>query len=426
MIRTCLVLVPHPDDEINIGGGFFHQLRENGIITTVVITTNGDYIPELAPIRIKEAFKAKEYLGYDNLLFLGYGDKYIGKHIYDTVENEVTMSHSGHTETYNIGGMQTYHFNKYGCQSSYNHFSYKNDIKELILDILPDLILCVDTDSHQEHRCLSLLFDEAMEEIIKNTNYSPFVLKKFAYLGVFCGSEDYFTPEVQETKPHYQGLENVNLSYPYNWSDRVRFQNDSSNYTLRFWTSSIFKALLSHRSQKAFLQFTSICNSDVCFWIRNTKNIVLKSKLVASSGNVKYLNDFKIVETDSITNFSEIIEPSYIKCWRTDIGDVRPSVMVTFEKSYSVSSILIYMLPFSNCRFIIVQLSNGYTIQKEYDGSYVFHINIPLQIDIKHVRFSFIPTDNNKPISLSEIEILENKIGTELTLNLVLSFRNIF
>ena len=73
------------------------------------------------------------------------------------------------------------------------------------------------------------------------------------------------------------------------------------------------------------------------------------------------------------------------------------------------------MLPFSNCRFIIVQLSNGYTIQKEYDGSYVFHINIPLQIDIKHVRFSFIPTDNNKPISLSEIEILENKIGSEFS-----------
>jgi LmbE family N-acetylglucosaminyl deacetylase len=42
-----LVLVPHPDDEINVAGNLFKWFKEAKAHVTVAIVTNGDYISAL-------------------------------------------------------------------------------------------------------------------------------------------------------------------------------------------------------------------------------------------------------------------------------------------------------------------------------------------------------------------------------------------
>ena len=59
-MKRCLIIVPHPDDEINVAGGIFDQLLDNDYDITVAFTTYGDYNPKLSKKRVKEAQKAKK------------------------------------------------------------------------------------------------------------------------------------------------------------------------------------------------------------------------------------------------------------------------------------------------------------------------------------------------------------------------------
>ena len=58
-----LVLVPHPDDEINVVGNLFKWFKEAKAHVTVAIVTNGDYISALTKKKTRRSFKCKAYLG---------------------------------------------------------------------------------------------------------------------------------------------------------------------------------------------------------------------------------------------------------------------------------------------------------------------------------------------------------------------------
>lgn len=187
-----LVLVPHPDDEINVAGNLFKWFKEAKAHVTVAIVTNGDYISALTKKRQEEALNAKRILGYENLVYLGYGDGYKGVHLYHNEGNTVVESVAGFSSTYNVSNeCPAFHYTKYNEQTAYTRNHLKSDLKDLILDVIADLIVCVDNDKHPEHRCLSLIFDEVMGEIIKVQNYRPYVLKAFAYIGVYDSVRDF-------------------------------------------------------------------------------------------------------------------------------------------------------------------------------------------------------------------------------------------
>lgn len=173
MQKKCLVLVPHPDDEINIAGSLFELLKQNNIITYVAMLSYGDYFPAMASVRVKEALTAKKILGYDTLFLLGYGDDYENVHIYDAEGCREVKSHSGHSETFDVSGLKTYHRQKAGVQCRYTRVNLKNDIKSLLIDLKADMVLCVDVDNHPDHKALSLLFDEVMGEILKTQIIDP-------------------------------------------------------------------------------------------------------------------------------------------------------------------------------------------------------------------------------------------------------------
>lgn len=409
MIKKCLIIVPHPDDEINVAGGLFRQLEESEINVTVAICTNGDYIPQNADVRIRETLKAKKILRYDNLVILGYGDDYKKNHIYISPNNEVVTSKAGYHETYNAGGLNTYHYNRYKCQCTYTRENYKNDIKQLILDISADVLICVDTDNHPDHRAVSLLFDEAMGEILRSTSYHPIVLKKFAYLGVYFGIEDYFSAKMVETLPSYGNNINEKYSYPYDWNERIRFANDSKNYPLSFWRSPIFKSLLCHRSQNAYLQYVNICNSDLVYWFRSTESISYTARIEASSGDISFLNDFKIVDTDDIGSQTINIEPSLTKAWIPDREEKKHKVKFTFERPSELSFIIIHQSPSSHISQIDVLIDDKKTLFFNCEKTNILKVEIPLQIGIKFIELSFNKACLSEDIAIYEIELFKVK-----------------
>ena len=73
----ALILVPHPDDEINVAGSTIIRLSRSGAEVFVAYSTNGDF-DRTEEIRAEEALASLKILGV----------------------NEPTKSPAGHVETY--------------------------------------------------------------------------------------------------------------------------------------------------------------------------------------------------------------------------------------------------------------------------------------------------------------------------------------
>lgn len=409
MSKKCLIIAPHPDDEICLAGCIFDQLRSNNVDVTVAFCTNGDYIATNADVRIKEALKAKEQLEYNNLIILGYGDNCNGMHIYDAVNKEIVVSHAGRRETFDAGGLKTFHSLKCGCQCAYTRENFKKDIKELLLDVDADIIICVDTDNHPDHRAISLLFDEVIGELLKGQNFHPIILKKFSYVGTYFGIDDYFNKTMMETLPSYENLVDTSFSYPYNWNDRLCFQNFKKNYPLAFWKSSIFKSLLCHKSQNAYMKFLNLCNKDEVYWYRSTRSLTYLAKIQVSSGDASYLNDFKIIDTDDIKSNSITIQPSHTKAWIPTKEDTKRQVVFSFVNAVDVSYIVIYQAPFSNIDRIGIYVDKSNTYYFDCNKTNILKIEMPTLRNIKYLEFSFFTNDLEGEIAIYEIEIYETR-----------------
>ena len=73
--KKLLVIVPHQDDEINVGGSTIIGATEEGVEVFLAFMTNGDCDYEV-PFRNNEALNAGRYLNVppENIYFLDYPD----------------------------------------------------------------------------------------------------------------------------------------------------------------------------------------------------------------------------------------------------------------------------------------------------------------------------------------------------------------
>ena len=417
--QNVLFLVPHPDDEINIGAGLIDLFKQRGMIVSVAFITYGDYKKEEAKVRVEEALKAKNILGYDNIFWGGYGDDYRGRHLYECNGSEKIKSIAGYDKTYNVGTIYSYYFSKYGKQHDYTRDNYKSDLKELILDLCPEYIVCVDSDKHVEHKALSLLFDEVMGELLKETEYRPYVYKKFAYIGVYDSVRDYFCRPMIETLPSVKGIvQTKDIVYPHLWEERIRIQNNPCNYPLKFWLSPIFKALLAHHSQRAAIRFVQICNSDIILWNRRTDSLSYNAEFHASSGDVQYLNDFKIADFDTIRTATWDIKNTKKKLWISSAEDLIPQITIELGKKSNISEIVLYQPYKSRICKIDVYLDGLINITHQCEDSY--KIIIPIKNNkqaTKKILLKIYPQQKSCA-SLNEIEIYEkNNVENGLPFN---------
>lgn len=365
-MKKCLIIVPHPDDEINVGCGVIDQLIYYGVEVVVAFATNGFAPYRDKNYRIREALNAKAILGYDRIITMGFEDGEL--------------------------------YEQYECLKQY--------LKKILHAEMPDLIICCDVDEHPDHRTLSLAFDEVIGELLKDKVFwRPIILKKFAYVGVYKGIDDYFRKEMPQTSPSYFKTEDENLVYPYKWDNRTCFINSENNYPSMFWRSPIFRALRCHESQQARAHFGQICNADTCYWFRSIDSITYRCEINVSSGDARYLNDFKIIDTDDVHNKSTCIKPSLERCWHPETTRFDPFVEFRLPERISLKYIRIYLPIMSSFR-VDIYFDGLLVKSQECKNELLMDIVTSSHSCPKSVKLKFCPMDNSK-IYISEIEMYE-------------------
>lgn len=339
MGKRVLLIVPHPDDELLVGGGLLRTLaRSEAYEVYVVYTTNGDFYPHEANVRLREALQVLDgFCGVEesHVFFLGCGDGWKdGGHIYHQAGEKPLVSTAGKAESYAPEGLADYRYARSGRHSAYRRADFKQDLKDVIADVRAEILLVVDFDAHADHRAASLLAEECLGELFReDSSYRPLVLKRFGYDGVWKGKPDFF--EMPRRGTVLAGL----CRTPYTPEEELRFampKECASPYLAR---NPFYRALLCHRTQEAWQKADEIINIDEVFFRRNTDNLLYGAAISASSGNPSYLRDFKLFDCGDVTAEAFVAK----ECgWKPEEGDEEKTVRICFETPQTVGRIAVY------------------------------------------------------------------------------------
>ena len=396
-MNNLLIIIPHPDDETNLAGNIMGRLTQNWNV--YILYSSLDVRPQYAEIRKKEAVDACGVWGIpaSNIFFLGVPDtpNKCKTHVFLDVEV---------------------------------HKSIVRRIKDIINEIKPEYILGTDFDFHSDHRMLSLVFDEAVCDVVKELpDYFPIVLKGFCYETAYYGVEDYSITDFKKCVPKYPVMSNP----AYEWDKRVSIGGDDN---ARFiWKRKAYKALACHQSQYAILHAKSIINADNVFWIKDTGNLALRSNIITSSGNPEPLNDFKVLDTDDIFTLETKGIDFSKGVWMPDDDDENPVILIKLPKVQNVKRIIIHGNPETSCvvkvdgKIEVGEKEILFKAIKPYGQENSIEINA-IDVECIKIRFFDISKAIHLGFGISEIEIFDiekqlplwfqdnsdNQIGREL------------
>lgn len=379
-MKKALILVPHPDDELLVGGAMLYALAHSEEWNVkIVYSTNGDYYKHEADIRLREALAANKTIGIpeENIIFLGYGNRWEGSHIYNSLE--ICKSAAGFWQTYALQEHPEYCWIKYGIHHDYTRENLKKDIEAVILDTFPELLICVDFDLHSDHRALSLLFTEAIRDIlITYPKYKPLILKKLAYENVMRGVKDYYK------LPHLGtlNLDNNLRSTPIlKWADRISFEVPAICNQVRMTKNPLYRAACCHTSQNIRYKMISALNADIVYWRFPTENLALEAEIKVSSGSAFYLNDLKTIDSNDING--DALDASV---WIPDEKDMERSIKFKWKKPQRISYIEFYENPKTDCNIeeLLIVFDNEdqyYFSDIKHDGSAsILRFEIPVNV----------------------------------------------
>ncbi len=332
-----LVLAPHPDDEINVAGNMILTLAAAKAEVFVAYSTNGDFdVP--ADVRAAEAIESLRILGVpsERIIFLGYGDGH-------KLSDKPTPSPAGHVETYAPKNFVDYATKTFGRPAAYTRRNFKRDLKSLLLELRANIIFCVDFDSHADHRTLSILFEEALDEILaERDDYRPEVYKKLAYATAFTAAPDFYAANLRATpKPKLAETDTYDFDLidraNYIWADRVRFPVVHSQTLLK--DNPLAEAIFAHKSQRNEWNALRIINSDEIFFERRTDSQTFSAQIKATSGDASKVADFKIIDTADVD-----ATPAQIcnHIWRPAAADKQRKIFFTWHEPIQVRRIVIY------------------------------------------------------------------------------------
>ena len=347
--KKVMLIVPHEDDDLNLLSGTLDEYLRYQSDFYVVFMTNGDYHGiKNGETRIAEARALYRYLGLpeDHLIFLGYGDQLntAGVHIYNLTDpDEVVISSAGRTATYCTTDHPAFREGQL-----YTRNNLLQDMKNVILNIMPEMIVCVDDDLHPDHKACSLFFETAMGEILKEIqDYSPDVLKGFAYSTAWEAEPDFYSTNIKSTQNPYE-RENRQDPAIYQWDERVRLPIRSGSISHSLFSSELFKELSFYDSQDTN-RAASIINGDKVFWRRSTNSLLRYAEIEVSSGNETLLSDFKILDSNAVMDLKHL---SCDGTWIPEDNDDEKTVRISFESPVDVIEIVLYDNP-STCDNIL-------------------------------------------------------------------------
>ena len=338
--KNVMFFAPHEDDEINIYGGIIEQYVKNGSTVRVVFSTNGDY-HGIGKIRIREARNvAKKYnIPFENFIFFGYSDSLAdenGVHIYNCPADKNVYSRYKVSKTYGTKNKPPY------SEKAFTRQNVVDDFKSVILEYKPDTIFCCDYDVHSDHRAISLFFEDAMSEILRETAYyNPVVYKGFAYSTAWNGKEDYYSVNARSTHLKEDADYMAETGF-YAWKDRVRFPVAVENLSRVMQNSSSYIAMAEYSSQTATDHANGILNGDKVFWKRRTDSVLYNAEISASSGDASHLTEFKIAHSNDIMDKDRLPNDN---AWVADSADEHKMLMFKLPSRRRISSIYIYENP---------------------------------------------------------------------------------
>lgn len=402
--KKVLLFVPHQDDEINIAYGLLYKIRNIAESIKVVYSTNGNYVVN-EKYRLKEGVESLKNIGItkENIIFMGYSDQIpeSTSHLYHEKKYWIDNKNNFLTKAiYN----DDYHYLKYNEHAIFNKHNFLDDIKSIILDEMPDIIICIDFDSHPDHRALSLSFEKALGIILKENNkYHPKVLKAFAYPTSYKGYDDYnYNNPSTKFLREENGLKTLQNPY-YDWDKRIIFKSPSRATNYLYLNNIYFYGLLKHKSQYILNRINQVINNDLVFFERETNNLLNKAKISVSSGNPDYLNDFMLFDTDNITggiNREVVLNEGYTLI---DKNDKNKKVTIEFLDEVNINVIKIYVK--NAIKKIVLKTFDETLIARiKYENNIYIASNLNLE-KIKKLEIIF---DDKKDIEISEIEVLEN------------------
>lgn len=348
--HRVMLIVPHQDDEINVLGGVIEEYVTYGSEVFIVFATNGDnFYP--ASTRLREAIAAAACMGVpeDHLIFLGYGDGWRSgdPHIYNAEPGEIQESYCGRTATYGLEDHPAYHDG-----NPYTSENYLNDMRSVILDHRPDVIFCVDYDSHADHRATSLFFEKAMGILLKeNPDYRPTVYKGYGYNTAWGAVWDYCAMNVGAT------AEVTTYPFVYRWEDRIRLPVSAEGLSRSLSGSNVFQALAAHACQDAETHAAAVANGDKAVWYRNTNSLCYDAVIDVSSGDGTLLNNFMVYDNLNLSK-----EPNRIDgVWIPEEADTEKSFTVTLSQPRQVDYITLYDHPYEDHNILnaVIELDNG-------------------------------------------------------------------
>lgn len=413
-----LILAPHPDDEINIAGNMILTLTAAKAEIFVVYSTNGDFEVS-ANIRAQEAVEALKILGVprERIIFLGYGDGH-------KLSDKLTTSPAGHNKTYAAEGFIDYAKKTFGRHSSYTRQNFKHDLKNLLLELRANIIFCVDFDSHADHRTLSILFEEALGEILSECNdYRPEVYKKFAYATAFTAAPDFYAPNLRATrKPKLGETDTYDFDFidraNYVWKNRVRFPVMHSQPLLK--GNPIAEAIFAHKSQRNEWNSLRIINSDEIFFERGTDSQTFSAQVKATSGDASKVRDFKIIDTPNVDARPAQIENNL---WQPAPDDTQRKIFFVWKEPVQVQRIVIYGNPLDDTTERIslrLELANAQAVIDKagiyLDNVKTFNAELPVRgrplvIDTEKIfvtRAEISAANTGKSFGLAEVEFFAN------------------
>lgn len=345
--KKVLIMVPHGDDEIFMSYSVLRKAVLKNYQVHVCFFCNVDTKGiDNAIQRHKESLQALEYLGVkkDRIYCLGYSTKWKGMHIYNQTD-KLHTSINGDVQTYGSKYITDWHFLRTGSPALYIRENVVNDICDVIMTILPDVIFVNDFDKHIDHTAYSLFFEEAMGICLKkNVQYAPLVYKGFVYSTGAYGKPVFFKKFVPYThKPSHESsyyplpceteLENPSL----HWNDRVRFKTDKELLNKDIHFNPAINALLMYH--RMYRNIPCFIKRDTVFWQRRTDNLLLNAKIKASSGNVSFLNDFKLTDTKKLDTVPYKFDAGE---WIPDEIDKKKEIEIEFLKKVRIGRLRFY------------------------------------------------------------------------------------
>lgn len=413
--QSVMVFVPHEDDDINLMGGILEAYQKYGSKVYVVFATNGDGLEledasTAGRIRLQEAIRVLTFLGIpeDHIIFLGYGDDWNadGPHIYNAPPDEVIHSRANRTETYGLPTHPAYHN---GVSYTYAH--YYGDLKQIILDYQPDVLYCVDYDTHPDHRALSMLFEKVMGELLKTTAYCPTVYKGYAYRTAWTAPKDFNDSANLTSTVNSKGERDIPL---YDWDERVRIPIDVLSISRDLKRSKLYRALSMYRSQKANHCAESVINGDKVFWQRETTSLCYQATISVSSGNGEKLNDFMLLDCDDLKNKGDF---PFDGVWHPHADDPEKTARIQFDSPQFVDHIVLYdnPSPENNILDACIITDDGSTIYTGPFRPFGMATTVAIQKTISSFQVQIIDFEGEN-CGLTEIEAYGNEPQEERAL----------